>query len=122
VTPASAKAKGRKWEAACALWLRTKGYFDDAKRRRQTGAKDEGDLDGITGVVAECKHERTYKPQEWLREAEAERINAGVPVGFVWVRSNGQPDPGEGHIIMRPDVFFDLLRRAGHLPAPRWND
>ena|SRR6187402_940933 len=121
MTPAGSKAKGRAWETACVLWLIDHGY-PFAERRRLTGAQDKGDISGVPGVVLECKHERSYKLPEWLREAETERANDNAPVGAVWARRNGKPDPADGFIILTPAVFLDLLRRAGHLPAPRWND
>lgn len=122
MTPQSAKAKGRAWETACALWLIDHDYYPDAERRRLEGVEDRGDLAGIPGTVIECKNERTYHPQQWLREAEVERLNDGAPVGAVWFKFNGKPNPGDGAILLTPAVFFDLLRRAGHVPAPRWND
>jgi len=119
VTAASNKAKGRNWETSCVSWLIEHGY-PFAERRRLTGAQDKGDIAGVPGVVWECKSSRTYSLPQWVREAEVERANDGVPVGLVWAKQNGKTDPGQGFIVMTPLVVVNLLQRAGHVSAPHW--
>ena len=108
----TAKAKGRAWETACVLFAHQHG-FPLAERRRLSGVEDRGDIAGIPLVVIEAKAERTYKPLEWRREADLEAENDGALMGVVWFKKNGKAGAADGEIMIRPDQFFWLLRRAG---------
>lgn len=103
------KDKGRAHENDVVGYLIENGY-PDAERRRLFGAQDRGDVSGVPLTCIEAKHERTYKLPEWLREANAEAINAKVPIGVVWARQNGKPGAENGFVIMSPDTFLLLLK------------
>jgi hypothetical protein len=113
-SPQYSKTKGREWENDVVGYLARNG-FPYAERRRLAGASDKGDIAGIPGVVIECKHERSYKLPEWVREAEAETTNAGANFGVVWARQNGKPGAENGFIIMTPSTLMHLLKEAGYL-------
>lgn len=103
------KDKGRNFENEVVDYLVGNG-FPDAERRRLTGAQDKGDIAGVPLACIEAKHEKSYKLPEWLREANAEAINANVPIGVVWARQNGKTGAGNGFVIMSPDTFMLLLK------------
>ncbi len=75
-----AGAKGREKENAVAGVYRAAG-FPEAKRKRQTGALDEGDLGGIPDLTVEVKYAGPGKPLNLgvaVDEAVAEARNAGT--------------------------------------------
>lgn len=105
------KDKGRAWETAVAKYFAENG-FPGAERRRQAGANDRGDFSGLPLLAGEAKHERSYKLPEWVREAELEARNAGVPFGVVLARQNGKPDPADGFAIMSIRQFVVVWQKV----------
>ena len=83
------KKRGSAWESSIVAYLIERGW-PHVQRRTLQGSKDRGDIAGIPGVVIEAKAERTYHPQQWMREAEVERLNDGAGVGVVWFKLNGK--------------------------------
>lgn len=112
--PSSCKDKGRAWENEACEFLQANGA-PHAERRRLTGSKDRGDLSGVPGVVFECKHEKAYKPVEWIREADVEAVNDGGSVGVVFARQLRRPGGENGIIMMSPATLMRLLKEAGYL-------
>ena len=87
------KKRGSAWESSIVAYLIERGWPVARLRTTHTsGSKDRGDIAGIPGVVIEAKAERTYHPQQWMREAEVERLNdgAGVRRGVVQAQRQGQ--------------------------------
>ena len=81
--------RGAQWETDLALYYRANG-FPIAERRARTGINDRGDLTGISPLtVHEAKNEKTIHLPGYLREAEAERVNAGAALGIVLVKRRG---------------------------------
>jgi|ERR671927_532142 hypothetical protein len=115
-TNASAKQAGSRFERVIADHLRDNlSEFIDRKVR--TGAKDTGDIANVrtgTGrkVTVECKDYggRLELPQ-WIREAEAERVNDGADVGLVVAKRRGTARPGEQWVILTVDGLIQLLQR-----------
>ena len=81
------KQKGTLAETAVADFL--KQTFPAAERRTLSGANDKGDIAGVPNCVIEVKNQRTYKIQEWMRETEIERVNAGTDLGVLVIKPNG---------------------------------
>lgn len=102
-TRSSAKAAGARFERDIADWL-AEHVDDRIDRRVATGAKDRGDLAGIRvhgqKVVAELKNRRDWRPGEWLKEAETERVNDGAVAGVVIAKRHGSADPGQQVVLM----------------------
>lgn len=113
--PASAKAKGRNAENAVVEYLRANGV-PYAERRRQTGAKDQGDITGWPGVCIEVKAASKLDLPGWLRQLDAEMANSRAEVGFVIAKPNGKGDPADWYAILRPAVLLELMRDAGWMP------
>ena len=114
-TNASAKQAGSRFERTTADYLKDHlSEFIDRKVR--TGAKDTGDIANVRTakgrrVAVECKDYggRLELPQ-WVREAEAERINDGADVGLVVAKRRGTSKPGEQWVILTVDGLIELLR------------
>ncbi len=112
----SAKAAGRKTERMVKERL-VAGLSDDRiERRRQSGAKDRGDIAGVRTVlgekvVVEVKDTAKYAVGPWLNEAEVERGNDDAHVGVVAAKRHGYGDKrvGEWPVIMTLDNFIRLL-------------
>lgn len=113
--PSSIKAKGRNAENAAVDLIRESGW-PYAERRRQTGAKDRGDVTGIPKVVLEIKSGARLDLPGWLRETETERINDGAIIGALIIKLKGM---GEAKVrdwpVMLPlSQFLALLLEAGY--------
>lgn len=113
-TRQTAKQAGSRFETLIANALNQ--HVDDRiERRRQTGAKDQGDIAGVrthTGhrVVIECKdYGGTYKVGPWLDEAETERINDNAQVALVAAKRRGTTDPLQQVVFMTVADLVALL-------------
>ena len=111
---ASAKAAGRTFEKDIAECL-AEHVDDRIERRRQSGAKDRGDLAAVrthTGrrVVVECKnYGGRVEVGPWLEEAEKERIHDDAAVGVVVAKRRGISDPLQQTVLMTVSDFVALL-------------
>ena len=100
---ATAKAAGTRHESSIVAYL-AEHVDDRIERRRQTGARDRGDISGwrYAGrrIVAECKdYGGRYQVGPWLTEAETERVNDDAAVGLVIAKRRGTTDPGDQVVI-----------------------
>jgi Holliday junction resolvase len=103
------KRRGTDAESAVVRFFREHGY-PRAERRALAGNLDRGDIvNGPPGFAFEVKAARRLAHQEWLREAEAERVNAGERFGAVIHKPVGVADAAGYHVVMRLDAFVDLL-------------
>lgn len=80
------KAKGTAAESALAAAQRRLG-FPYAERSALQGKFDKGDTTGHPGLVFECKDAKVWQAAAWLRETEAERINAGADYGILVIKA-----------------------------------
>ncbi len=106
------KSKGTDWESKIVDYLSR--WWPHVERRAQSGANDKGDIAGIIGCAIEAKACATWAPQQWLRELDAEMVNATADTGCVWAKVRGKGQAVDGIILMRPDMFVALLRAAGY--------
>lgn len=108
----SRKARGYRSQKVVAEWFQRHGWpFAES-----TGAGRSGsDLTGMPGLAAEIKARSDLQPLAWLKQAEA---NAGLP--FVIFRPNGMGEQSVGQwgVLVRLEVFTDLLRSAGFGDPP----
>lgn len=109
------KQKGTAWETAIVRWL--EGKVSSAKRIVMHGNKDEGDIEVICwGDNAaysrmfniEAKNCNAISLAAWTAEAEAESINAGVPVVVV-AKRKGTTDPGKAYVITTLETFMGMM-------------
>jgi hypothetical protein len=111
----ASKAKGTAWESAIVQFLRNAGAAQ-AERRALAGSSDRGDIAGIPGVVIEAKSAARLDLAGWLKEAEAERVNAGADLALVWAKRRGKTSPGAGYVLMDGVTAVQLLTAAGYIP------
>lgn len=121
----ASKDKGTSWETACVRWLRDHGY-PSADRSPQRGRDDQGDIQGIPGIVIECKNTARTELAQWLAEAAAEALKrhdhlaaargpavpVPLPVPVVWHKRRGKASPGDGYVTMTGAAFTELLGMA----------
>lgn len=103
------KAKGTSFESSVLPAI--KGKRPEAERRALQGANDKGDFNipGEKRFILEAKNHKEMKLAEWLREAEAEAQNAGVPHGVVVHKRRGKTDPREQYVTLKLGSFLDLV-------------
>jgi hypothetical protein len=109
------KAKGTSWETAVVRYLGSRCLR--SRRKALTGAFDEADIEVpelADLLVIEAKNCKGQSLAQWVDEAMAEAVNAGVPVGVVWHRRRlsarmQSPDPGNGYVTMSGGHFTDLM-------------
>jgi len=81
------KQKGTLAETAVADYL--KQTFPAVERRALSGSQDKGDIANVPSCVVEVKNQRSYKIHEWMKETEAERVNANEELGLLVIKPNG---------------------------------
>lgn len=108
------RAKGTAAETAVVNYLNAAGF--NAIRNPLHGANDKGDihLDGIP-VVIEVKNCVKIELSEWLKEAEAEKLNAKARSGVVWHKRKGKSSPGDWYVTMDGATFLDYLEFVENL-------
>jgi hypothetical protein len=85
------------------------------ERRARTGAKDEGDIAGVTchagPVVIEAKNVARMNLSGWVDEAEVERGNADAAIGVVIHKrlGRGRERMGEQYVTLTLHDFTVLL-------------
>lgn len=113
------KKKGTEFESNLVDWLRANG-FPDARREVLHGAKDAGDIGGVTWrgmpVVIEAKDCRQQRHVAWLNEAEDERKNADAAIAFVVSHRKGCGVArfGENDCLIDLRHLSDLLDARNH--------
>lgn len=91
-------------------YLRANGWLH-CERLATEGAKDRGDLTGIDpGVVIEIKNCKTTDLGGWMREVDAEVVNAGADIGVVWHKKRGTSNPAQWYVSTTGADFVQLLR------------
>lgn len=118
--PSTAKQKGAATEQKFVQYLIDWG-ISNAERRHLKGRYDEGDVAGWASpnrswnVCVEVKSGASLDVPAWMRELDAEMINAKSEMGFIAVRPKGKPDPKDWWIMMPSDLFMELMKKAGYL-------
>jgi hypothetical protein len=103
------KAKGTSFESSVLPAIKAKQPL--AERRALEGVNDKGDfyIPGEERFIVEAKNHKEMKLSEWIREAEIEAKNAGVPHGVVVHKRRGKTDPREQYVTMKFGDFLDLV-------------
>lgn len=115
------KAKGTKAERDVVRYLADAG-FPHVERRALTGAKDQGDIAGIPGVVISVKDVAANRLAAFLADLDAMTDNvrdAGrtADVAALWWKTPYKGSPGQWHVYVPAPVFFgQTAPRAVVLP------
>lgn len=108
------KRKGSQYERDVVKWLRSMGY-PCAERAYGAGRHDDvGDIDGIDGVVIECKNEKAIRIPQYLRELEDEMTHADAETGVVLIKKRGTSNISESYAVMPAELWVNLLKQAGY--------
>lgn len=108
------KKKGTAAETAVNRFAMTHG-FPASVRNPLRGSKDCGDLTLCPHVIVEVKADKGLAYPQFLREAEAERVNAAAAVGVVVIKPPGVGD-GRLHLwwmLMASGTYDALEYLAG---------
>lgn len=120
-TRASAKAAGTRLETVAAGYL-AKVLRLPIERRARNGAKDRGDLAGVTDshgrrIVVECKdYGGRLEPSPWLHEAEREREHDDAYVGLVIAKRRAHARPADQYVILTLGDLAKLLTPPTNTP------
>jgi Holliday junction resolvase len=110
----AAKRKGSQYERDVVKWLKSYG-FECAERAYGAGRHDDvGDIDGIDGVVIECKNEKSFRIPQYLRELENEMTHADAETGVVLMKKRGTSNVSESYAVLPAWLWADLLKQAGY--------
>lgn len=120
------KQRGTAAESAVVAWLVANGW-PAAERRALSGNKDKGDVAGIPGVVIEVKSCKTMDLAGWVKELEAEMVNAEVSIGAVIAKKRGTTNPAEWYAVMPAWVLVEILQQVERAEATaelyrRWEE
>lgn len=106
----AATQKGTRWETALVRALGAVGI--SAYRPRAQGAKDVGDLHGLSPFVGQAKDWRDWASamREGLDGAEKQVVHAGESYGVAFVKRVRRPAE-EGYAVMTVRTFSLVLNR-----------
>lgn len=122
---ASAKSAGTAMETLVTTYLATELNDDRIERRRQSGAKDRGDIASVRTVlgdrvVLEVKdYGGRLLPGPWVDEAHVEAGNDDAPVGVVVAKRRGTTNPADQFVLM---TLRDLAVLLGSQTKPHRPD
>ena len=111
------KKQGTFHETNCVNWFKANGWRY-ARRITMKGRRDEGDIrlaDGVP-VVIEAKNEKTITNGTYIKELDAECVNAGYDQGVVIIKRRGTTDVGQYYALTTVERWNDLARRAIAVP------
>jgi hypothetical protein len=114
MTGAHSRNKGARFEVAVANWLKTNGVTH--AERRGVHTDDRGDIDGLPGVIIECKNVEQMSLGSWLDQANNARRHIGADLVVVVHKRRGKPDVEQAFFTMPADSWITLMTEAGRLP------
>lgn len=101
------KRKGTAWETSVVRYCHDRG-LSSARRNVQHGAKDIGDIGGLSPFAIEAKAEKNYRLAAYVEQAKVEAANAGEPYGVAVVKRHRAPVE-DGYVVMDLETFTRLL-------------
>lgn len=104
----TSKDRGTRWETAVVTFLREQGV--QAYRPAQSGARDVGDVHGVSPFVIQAKNWRdvTSALREGVDGAQIQARNAGETYGAAIVKRARKP-VGEAYAVMRLEDLAALI-------------
>ena len=108
------KQRGTAAETAFLRFARVNG-FPEAVRNPLAGNKDQGDLTLCPKVIVEVKADKALDYPRFMRETEAERVNAGAAVGICAIKPVGLGDKSIANwwVLMASGTYEALEYLAG---------
>lgn len=104
-------AKGSTYEVSLLPLLND--YWPDTIRAGAQGVADKGDFHMPTNrlYVVEAKNHKRLELATWVREAQVEAANKGVPYGVVVHKRRGTTSPAEQYATMPFGDWLKLVHR-----------
>lgn len=100
--------RGTRWESAIVGFLKENGYLH-AERRQKAGAKDKGDITGLTPyLMIEAKDEARINLAGYMDEVVEQTKNANAIIGVAWIKRRGK-GVSRSYVVMEPDTFLILM-------------
>lgn len=115
--PAANKRRGYEWEAALRARLREAFPHIESKlieRNGNHGNADRGDIRGVPSWAIEAKNCKQIDLSGFMRETEAERVNAGAKYGVALIKARRKPLE-EGYAVMTIGTWLRLAARLEEL-------
>lgn len=103
------KARGTTFERAVADYLRESGVFPYAERAPRWGSVDKGDLVNTGDFCFELKACKQIDLAGFIKEAEAEAINANKEYPVVIIKRRQKPI-ANAYVVLVLEDFVDLLK------------
>ena len=111
------KARGTRWESEVVKYLRPNG-FPAARRNVQTGSKDIGDIGGVPYFALEAKDTQKHTLSDFVKQANREAENAGVPWGAAVIKKRHHPT-AEAYVVMDLATFAEVALFAALFATER---
>jgi len=104
------KQKGTRFERQVADYLNEHLPYP-VDRSPLHGALDKGDISGVPDWALECKNVKNYSAglAGYVREAEVEAVNLGVPFGAVVVSARGK-GVEDSYVVVSLRQFVEQVR------------
>ena len=115
MTGAMSRRKGAAFEVAVANWLKGIGVVH--AERRGVHTDDRGDIDGIPGVIIECKNVNSAIQPAWLDQAEAARRHVGAELAVVITKRRGHASADDALVVMSMSSLALLLVESGRVTS-----
>ena len=106
-----AKRKGTSWETEVVRYLSSHG-FPNVYRQVPMGPKDEGDIGGVPHFALEAKNVKTITLSEFVKQANHEAGNKGVPWGVSVIKKR-RANVADGYVVMDLATFAEVAWAAG---------
>ncbi len=101
------RARGTRFEVACADYLRSAG-FPECFRMATAGEHDCGDLGGLPQVAVECRDRARLDLAGNVADANRRAIEKKVPYGFTIMKKRGAPI-ADSYVACDLETFAAIL-------------
>ena len=101
------KRKGHAAERAVVKWLRTYGF--KANRVQAGRPDDQGDIEGLPGVVIEVKDRKQHNFEDYFTQLRRQIQAKDAWTGVIILKRRGQTDPADWIACMPAYEWIALL-------------
>lgn len=102
------KAKGSQWERDVARYFNGRGRVTIERRYGAGNTIDKGDLNGLPGIVFECKNLGKITLASIMDETLHEQKNAKADFGVAIIKRRGK-SPDQGYVVMTLEQWITML-------------
>ena len=106
------KAKGSKFELDVAKYFNERGFPYVERRYGAGNTMDKGDLNGMPGVVFECKNLKSITLSTIIDETLVEQANAKADYGIAIIKRRNK-SVAQSYAMLTLEQLISLLKDAG---------